>query len=250
MNGLNSEQGAATKLSNPSEYMEGHQESAEPDTPTSVASSTRYRDLPTWSAKINEHECHPIKSLQSFEQGLGDSELEKHERDVNELAEWIKSQLQHILYEELDQNLKGCKTARHWKTQRSRHRPRRSARIRQRELKTGIYYGVRGAKKSGRTDDGNHQSQNPEDKSTDVASVVRSQTLEQDTQGITTDKQGFLGERPEPMGKEEIEGLTDEKITPKRLRRRIQTALMFLRVGKSLRAGSRQIWDKYHNNRL
>ncbi|KAK8116340.1 hypothetical protein PG984_012842 [Apiospora sp. TS-2023a] len=91
---------------------------------------------------------------------------------------------------------------------------------------------------------------NPEDKSTDVASVVRSQTLEQDTQGITTDKQGFLGERPEPMGKEEIEGLTDEKITPKRLRRRIQTALMFLRVGKSLRAGSRQIWDKYHNNRL
>ncbi|KAK8116341.1 hypothetical protein PG984_012843 [Apiospora sp. TS-2023a] len=142
MNGLNSEQGVATKLSNPSEYMEGHQESAEPDTPTSVASSTRYRDLPTWAAKINEHKCHPIKLLQSFEQGLGDSELQKHKRDVNELAEWIKSQLQHILYEELDQNLKGCKTARHWKTQRSRHKPRRSARIRQRELKTGIYYGA------------------------------------------------------------------------------------------------------------
>lgn len=108
---------------NPSECIEGHQESAEPGTPTPLASSTRYRDLPTWTAEINERECHPIKSLQSFEQGLGDSELQNHERDVNELAEWIQSRLQHIHYEEPDQNLKGCKTAHHWKTQRSRHRP-------------------------------------------------------------------------------------------------------------------------------
>lgn len=75
---------------------------------------------------------------------------------------------------------------------------------------------------------------NLDDKSTDVASVIQSQAPKQGTQGITTDRQRFPGESPEPKDKEEIEGLTDKNITPKRLRKRRHAALMFLRIGKSL----------------
>ncbi|KAK7920719.1 hypothetical protein PG985_008741 [Apiospora marii] len=72
MNDMSSEQVVPNKLSDPSECMRAYQEPAEPDTPTSVASSTRYRGLPTWVTEINEHECHPIKPLQSFEKHLED----------------------------------------------------------------------------------------------------------------------------------------------------------------------------------
>ncbi|KAK8120219.1 hypothetical protein PG999_004339 [Apiospora kogelbergensis] len=40
-NGMNSQQAASDKLSNPSKHMEGCQELVESGTPTSVASSTR-----------------------------------------------------------------------------------------------------------------------------------------------------------------------------------------------------------------
>ncbi|KAK7954413.1 hypothetical protein PG988_015107 [Apiospora saccharicola] len=85
-----SEQAIPDKLSNPSEYVEGYQETAEPDTPTSVASSTRYRGLPTWPTIINEHECPQIRPLQNFEQEFDDDGLQKHERDADELAMWIQ----------------------------------------------------------------------------------------------------------------------------------------------------------------
>ncbi|KAK8124998.1 uncharacterized protein PG998_000757 [Apiospora kogelbergensis] len=69
---MNYEQPVPAKLSNPSECMEGYQEPTEPGTPTSVASSTRYRDLPTWPAEINEQDFHSVKLLQSFEQDFED----------------------------------------------------------------------------------------------------------------------------------------------------------------------------------
>ena len=127
--------------------MEGYQEPAEPDTPTSVASSTRYRGLPTWPAETNEQDCHSVKLLQSFEQNFEDGELRKHEHDVDELAKWVQSQTQNGLYEEYEQSWKERSIAQHWELRHSRRRPRRSARIRQRERTTGIYYGVRRSKR-------------------------------------------------------------------------------------------------------
>ncbi|KAK7990369.1 hypothetical protein PG990_014649 [Apiospora arundinis] len=79
----------------------------------------------------------------------------------------------------------------------------------------------------------------PEDSPIDVATVVRSQTPEQDAQGITMRKQGCRGESPEPMGKGKIEETAVKNIALNGLCRRRQAALMFLRISKSLRTWSR-----------
>ncbi|KAK8869254.1 hypothetical protein PGQ11_007832 [Apiospora arundinis] len=144
---MNSQQAAFDKLSNASEHMEGCQELVEPGTPTSVASSTRYKDLPTWPSEINEHECYATQPLQSSEQDDQVTNPRKNERDADELAKWIQSQAQDGLYEESEQTRKGNRAAHREESPRSRHKLRRSARIRQRELKTGICNGVRRSKR-------------------------------------------------------------------------------------------------------
>ncbi|KAK7928631.1 hypothetical protein PG985_005629 [Apiospora marii] len=88
---MNSQQAASDKLPNPPEHMEGCQELAESGTPTSVASSTRYKDLPTWPTKINEPECYATQPLQSFEKDAQVAKLRKDEQDADELANWIQS---------------------------------------------------------------------------------------------------------------------------------------------------------------
>ncbi|KAK8036675.1 hypothetical protein PG993_008658 [Apiospora rasikravindrae] len=120
-------------------YVDAYQETAEPATPTSVASSTRYRDLRTWTTPTNEHECPTIRPLQTFEQELDDSEIQKHEWDVDELAMGVQGQTQHGLCDE--QSLEGRRTAHHGGLRYSRRRPRRSARIRQRKFRDGMHYG-------------------------------------------------------------------------------------------------------------
>ncbi|KAK7928600.1 hypothetical protein PG985_005598 [Apiospora marii] len=78
----------------------------------------------------------------------------------------------------------------------------------------------------------------PEVNPTDVGSVAQSQAPEQDAQGITTN-QGPGEKSQEPLGRGKIEEVTDKDIAPKRLRRRRQAALVFLRVSKPLRSWSR-----------
>ncbi|KAK8115625.1 hypothetical protein PG984_012840 [Apiospora sp. TS-2023a] len=70
------------------------------------------------------------------------------------------------------------------------------------------------------------------DKPTDIVSVIQSQASDQDTQSITTDKQGRRSQG-------DIEKPTDKNITLTRLGRRRQTAFMFHRISKSLRAWPR-----------
>ncbi|KAK7966429.1 uncharacterized protein PG986_000706 [Apiospora aurea] len=83
----------------------------------------------------------------------------------------------------------------------------------------------------------------PEVEPTDVGSVVQIQTPEtpeQDAQGMMTERQEFPGgNSPEPMGRRKTEELTGENIAPKRLRRRRQAALVFLKISKPLRSWSR-----------
>ncbi|KAK7937490.1 uncharacterized protein PG986_014358 [Apiospora aurea] len=138
---MNSQQAASDKLSNPSEHMEGRQELVESGTPTSVASSTRYKDLPTWSTEINEPERYANKPLQGFEQDKQVAKVRKDEWDADELGKWIQSQVQGGLNEESEQSRKGNRVAHRGESPRSRHKLRRSARIRQRELKTGTCNG-------------------------------------------------------------------------------------------------------------
>ncbi|KAK8038420.1 hypothetical protein PG994_015187 [Apiospora phragmitis] len=106
---MNSEQAVPNKPSNLSDYVEGCHEPAESGTPTSVASSTRYRGLQSQPTETNENECHPSK--QGFEQDFAHDEFQKRERDVDELAEEIQSQTQHGLHEEPDHNRKGRRIA-------------------------------------------------------------------------------------------------------------------------------------------
>ncbi|KAK7937453.1 uncharacterized protein PG986_014321 [Apiospora aurea] len=140
---MNSQQAASCKLPNPPEHMEGCQELAESGTPPSVASSTRYKDLPTWPTEINEPERYATHPLQSFEQDVQVAKLRKNEQDADVLANWIQSQAQDGLYEESEQIRKGNRAAHRGESPRSRHKLRRSARIHQRQLKTGICNGVR-----------------------------------------------------------------------------------------------------------
>ncbi|KAK8093305.1 uncharacterized protein PG998_014706 [Apiospora kogelbergensis] len=97
---MNSQQAASDKLSNPSEHMEGCQELVESGTPTSVASSTRYKDLPTWSTEINEPERHANKTLQGFEQDNQVAKVREDEWDADEIGKWIQSQVQGGLNED------------------------------------------------------------------------------------------------------------------------------------------------------
>ncbi|KAK7985503.1 hypothetical protein PG988_003125 [Apiospora saccharicola] len=100
----------------------------------------------------------------------------------------------------------------------------------------------------------------PEDNLIDIATIIRSQTLEQNAQGITIRKQGYRGESPEPMGKGKIEETAVKNIALNGLYRRRQATLIFLRINKSLRTWSRSFFvreipsctgpDTVSNNRL